>query len=296
MDNSASVSVVIVTYFAGPTLFKTLTNALGSPDVLEVILVNHGSAPDDDAALHQLQNQHQRLNIISGHGNIGFAAGCNLGALHATGEYLFFLNPDAIPSNQTTKMLVQECAQQPPPTIVGAHILNQDGSEQRGGRRGELTLTSAMIVMLRLGRFFKNNNHLKIHKEDEPLPDTPIDMPTISGAAFMIRASDYSQIGGMDRGYFFHVDDFDICKRVRDAGGVVRFHPHATVTHLGATSAVSSWFVEWHKGRSLVRYFLKHTPGLFGKFTALLLAPVIIGLSLARPAIRGFLSVKRTGL
>ncbi len=289
----AEISVVIVTYYAGPSLFDTLAVILESPEVREVILVNNGSSQADLAALQKAEAHHDHLRLISGHGNVGFAAGCNRGAKAAQGTFLMFLNPDAIPKPEALKRLRDECMKMARPALVGARILHPDGREQRGGRRGELTLLGAMVVMLRLGRFFESTGHrFKIHREDEPLPKGPVDMPTISGAAFMIRAADYRDLCGMDEGFFFHVDDFDLCRRVRDAGGRVRFHPLAEVTHLGATSAVSPLFVEWHKGKGLVRFFLKHTRSPLGKLAALALAPLIIGLSVARPLVRRALGRK----
>ena len=59
------------------------------------------------------------------------------------------------------------------------------------------------------------------------------------------------------RSYFLHVEDVDLCWRVRRAGGEVLFHPKAEVIHLGHTSQTSPMTVEFHKGVGLARYFRK---------------------------------------
>jgi hypothetical protein len=59
----------------------------------------------------------------------------------------------------------------------------------------------------------------EIHREHEPLPRTPVPMPTISGACFALRRRDFEALDGLDEGYFLHVEDNDLSWRARQAAG-----------------------------------------------------------------------------
>ena len=114
-------------------------------------------------------------------------------------------------------------------------------------------------------------------------PDQVAAVPTISGACFAMRRDDFTHLGGFDEGYFLHVEDVDLCWRVRAEGGEVLFHPRAEVIHLGHTSQVSPLKVEFHKGVGLARFFRKRASGLGQGLAAWLLSPVVIAAAVARP-------------
>ena len=64
------------------------------------------------------------------------------------------------------------------------------------------------------------------------------------------------------------------------------FQPDARIVHVGSTSRESPLVIEWHKGKGLVRYFLKRADSKRRKALALLLAPLILGAAVARPLLR----------
>ena len=97
---------------------------------------------------------------------------------------------------------------------------------------------------------------------------------------------DYAALGGFDEGYFLHVEDVDLCWRVRRSGGRVLFAPAARVVHLGSTSHTSPWKVEFFKGLGLVRYFRKRADNPRRLLLAYALAPLIMGVSIVRPFLR----------
>ena len=90
-----SVSVVMVVYMTGEALEQSLACALADPLVDELVVVDNGSTPKEAARLRAAAQQNPRVKLITGHGNIGFARGANLGARAAQGGLLVFLNPDA---------------------------------------------------------------------------------------------------------------------------------------------------------------------------------------------------------
>jgi N-acetylglucosaminyl-diphospho-decaprenol L-rhamnosyltransferase len=162
-------------------------------------------------------------------------------------------------------------------------VLNADRTEQRGARRGDITPMSALLSLSRLAGSVPALQRYEVHWESDQAPDAVTEVPTISGACFCMRRVDFDAVDGFDEGYFLHVEDVDLCWRVRQAGGQVLFQPKAEVVHLGHTSHASPLKVEFHKGVGLARYFRKRATGLSQQLIAWAISPVIVGTAVARP-------------
>jgi N-acetylglucosaminyl-diphospho-decaprenol L-rhamnosyltransferase len=278
-----SVSVVMVVYMTGAALQESVACALRDPLVDELVIVDNGSTEADAAALRTLAREDERVVLLAGHGNIGFARAANLGARTARGEILIFLNPDAFLQPGCVAELAREIVGRPAPCIIGGRVLNADRTEQRGGRRGEITLMNALMSLSRLAERVPAWRRYEVHWEGDASPDRAAAVPTISGACFCMRREDFDYVHGFDEKYFLHVEDVDLCWRVRRAGGLVLFHPKAEVVHLGHTSLTSPIRVEFHKGVGLARYFRKRAVGIGQRAVAWGLSPVVVIAAIVRP-------------
>ncbi|WP_025769922.1 glycosyltransferase family 2 protein [Thioalkalivibrio sp. HK1] len=279
------ISVVMVSYRTGPVLFSALDAVLaeGKPSgVREIILVDNGNPPAITASLSMRAKRDPRLRLISGHGNVGFAHGCNIGARQATGRYLLLLNPDCCLEPGAVSTLRAEAANMKKrgyrDWMFGCRVLNPDGSEQRASRRALLTPRTALVEAFRLDRLLPRlfrDHRLNLH--ESPLPLDTARVFAVSGACMMLPLSTWRSIGGMDAGYFLHVDDLDLCFRLHRAGVPVYFLPHIRAIHRASSSRISPLAVEWHKTRGFFRYFRLHfcTPRGF-----LMLGPVGAGILL----------------
>ena len=279
------ISVIMVVYHTGAALAHSLQAVLQDPRVDELIVIDNGSSALEAAAI-ALAAEDPRVNVARGQGNVGFAAAANLGAQMAQGSILIFLNPDAFLQPGCITALDRAISGANAVRLAGARILNIDGTEQRGARHGEVTPVTTLLSLTRLARFVPSLRRFEIHQEHEALPKEPANIPTVSGACFAMKRDDFLQLGGFDARYFLHVEDIDLCWRVRQAGGEVMFVPDARVVHLGSTSLAHPLSVEYHKGRGLVRYFYKRADTWKRKLLAVVLAPAIMAASVARPALR----------
>lgn len=246
----STTSVIMVSYHTGPVLMTAIASVITQRGLAELIIVDNGNPPDVIARLQQAALTDTRIKIITGQGNIGFASACNLGAKQASGEYVLLLNPDCILPPQALVTFMQEVSILPNTILAGAHMLNPDGSEQRGGRRSLLSPLTALGEIL--GLRMLNRRHT-------PMPDETHDVGAISGACMFMRKSDYETLGGLDEGYFLHVEDLDLCMRIARMGKRIVLVPKIRVAHLLSTSGqVSSRTVERHKANGFIRYFDKH--------------------------------------
>lgn len=292
---AVDVSVIMVVYMTGPALFESIGFVLNEERVGEFVIVDNGCTPEDAARLVQLAESEPRVKLLTGHGNVGFARGCNMGASAATGRRLLFLNPDAYLQPGCVEALEEaDRREKRRPCLIGAHVMNADGTEQRGGRRGEVTPVTALLSFTRMAERLPFLRGYEIHRElFEPLPPKPAEVATISGACFFMGRADFAALEGFDDNFFLHVEDVDLCWRVRRKGGVVLFHPQARVIHLGSTSRKHPLFIEYWKGRGLSRFFRKRADNAQRKLLAYILGPLVFAVSLTRPATRAVLRPHR---
>ncbi len=254
-DLNVLTSVIMVSYNTGPVLFEAIASVLDQTEPVQLCLVDNGNPPDVVAALQDMAAHEPRISFITGHGNVGFSRGCNTGAKKAEGDFLLFLNPDSKLRPDAVAKLKLHATVLPQPFMIGARLLDEAGTDQRGCRRALLTPKTALIEALHLYPLFPKE---RLNFNEEPIPPAITPMPAISGAFMFLMRQAFWNIGGFDEGYFLHVEDLDICLRFRRAGGEIYFAPDVVVTHIGGTSKATKIFIEKHKAKGFVRYFHKN--------------------------------------
>ena len=261
------VSAIVVTFRSGFALKECLYALCVEKDIGEIIVVNNGNCPRDFEWLKTFQTpDHCEYKLVSGQGNIGFAAGVNLGVRESTCERLLIINPDAVIRLNSIQQLESARQSGSSPCLVGGKLIYPSGREQRGGGRELLTPWRVFVTytgLFELERKFPAFRNM--HREHDPEPEGPVAMPVVSGAFCYISREDYERLNGFDEGYFLHVEDIDLCRRVGKNGGKVIYTPHATAMHYGSTSKVSAFFVEWNKAKGLARYFTINSTSIWGK-------------------------------
>ena len=274
-----SFAAVVVSFYTGPILKACLKALINAPMCAQIILVNNGNPVPVCEALEAMALNEPKLILLQGQGNSGFGRGCNLGTTKANAPLLVFVNPDCVINPEALPAFASVLAQGDN-ILVGGLLRNEDGTEQRGSRRGPLTLWSALVSFLGLGKAGEAAGIWRdFNRTAEPLPDAACEMPVISGGLMAIRARAFAGIGGFDPAFFLHVEDIDLCRRFAEAEGKVMFVPAATALHIGGTSGVSSWRVERAKIDSFGRYFWKNAKTL-QSFVALIIVMPFLALAL----------------
>ncbi len=261
--STPKIAAIIVSYRTGWRLRDCLYALCGDPQVSQVIIVDNGNPAGDAAWISRFAAQRSDVTVVQPGDNLGFGRGANLGAASAGGaDWLVFVNPDAMVKRGAAGMLAGAAHGAPRPVLVGGRIFGLDGREQRGCRRRELTWATAIGL-----------NRWTL--ETAPAPAGPVPMDCVSGAFFAIPREDFLALGGFDEAYFLHVEDVDLCRRVREAGGTVLYHPSAGALHAGATSDAPSGVVPAHKAESLKHYFRKFARSPLDRLLNALLLPLL---------------------
>jgi GT2 family glycosyltransferase len=209
---TATISLVIVAYDSEPILLECL-ESLAHQDVpsLEVVVVNNGSDAPDLASARL-----ERLKVLSPGRNLGFPAGCNLGAAAATGDILVFLNPDTVVAEGALAALAATL-EDPSIGIAQARL--------RLLREPELLNTSGNV--LHISGLAWVGNHRERANDATELRDVAFP----SGAAMAIRADVFRALDGFREELFLYQEDVDLGWRVRQAGLRVVVQPAADVYH-----------------------------------------------------------------
>ena len=87
-----------------------------------------------------------------------------------------------------------------------------------------------------LGFPFCRGRILNVTEEDRGQYDEVREVFWCSGAALCIRRESYLQAGGLDERFFAHMEEIDLCWRIRNRGYALKVQPASVVYHLGGGS------------------------------------------------------------
>lgn len=248
-------SVIIVNYNTGKLLGPVVKAATQNKGVKDIIVVDNYS---QDSSMESV-SENVKIKKYFRKKNHGFASSCNFGRSKINSEFVLFLNPDCIISEDAIHTLLEKFNSDKDVAIVGCQVNNPDGSEQRASRRRLPTFWRAIKTFSRvekLARFCHcfagvNLNH-------QPMPQSWQSVEAISGAFIFMRAEVFDEIKGFDEKFPMHFEDLDLFKRTQDLDYKIVFNPHVSVVHHQGTSSQSNPKVAKMKKQGLQRYFYKH--------------------------------------
>lgn len=176
----------------------------------------------EDNTIREFEARFTRFRFIYNTVNGGFANGCNLGARNAAGEYLLFLNPDTVVSENEIAILLDAARQNPQFSIVSCRQVNEIGKESiaYGTFPSISNLTGLQRAILK--SLTPNTSHLT---PEILFPDW------VSGSVILIRSEFFRRLKGFDEDFWMYFEDVDLCKRVRNEGGNIAFLNDAVIEH-----------------------------------------------------------------
>lgn len=251
---SLDVDVVIVAHNAGPLLEPAVASAAREAGEDRVVVIDAAST---DGAVAGVALAHPRIATISAP-NDGFAASNNIGIGATAGRYVLLLNPDAELNAGALAELVGYAEAHPRTGVVGAKVLNGDGTLQAMSFGTFPSLPQVIgLRFWRLWQRLRGNPGMIPRDFSEP---KRVDWTT--GAAMLVRREAVEDAGVMDAGFFLYYEDVEWCHRMRDRGWDVVIEPAAeAVHHLGRSVAPSDFVLNAYR-ESFFRYCDEY--GLWG--------------------------------
>lgn len=250
---SIKLSIIIINWNGKEFLRKCIDSVYATLKLsdFEMFVVDNAST---DGSPDMVKNLYPEISLIENQKNLGFAKANNIAIRKAKGEYIVLLNCDLILTNQALDDLVSFLDNNPEVGAVAPQYLNEDGSKQNSFDNYP-RLTTELLNKSLLRMMFPNKYPSKI-KEYE----NPIQVECLIGACIMFRHKALDQVGLLDEGYFFYMDDPDICLRLKKKGWKVFHIPTVRIYHIqGHVKKVypeKSW-IEYY--RSNYRFFRLHS-------------------------------------
>jgi GT2 family glycosyltransferase len=241
------VSVVIVSWNGRQYLDHCLSAVAAQQDVsFEIIVVDNGSS---DGTGDYLRERFPGVRLVAAPDNRGFAGGNNLGARHARGRYLAFLNNDTMADPRWLRALLDGVDHDAGFVLTTARIVYMHDPG---------VIDSAGDGVLRWGGAFK-----RLHGAPAHLATDSREVFGVCGAACLMPTEVFEELGGFDEAFFASHEDVDLSYRARLRGYRCRYVADAIVRHHGsATLGTVSEFSVFQGQRNLEWMYFKNTPAL----------------------------------
>lgn len=222
---SPKVAVVILNYNGHDFLQQFIPFLQKSAyDNFEIHVADNGST---DHSLQLLQSQFPEVQIHDLQQNHGFAQGYNEALKLVDAPYLVLLNSDVEVDENWIQPVIDlmesdESIAAVQPKIRAFH--KRSHFEYAGAAGGWMDYLGIPFCR---GRIF---GHLE---KDQGQYNQCEEIFWASGAALFIRSKLFKAIGGFDGDYFAHMEEIDLCWRLKRAGYKIMVQPKSIVYHVG---------------------------------------------------------------
>lgn len=192
-----------------------------------IIYIVDNNSPNRDIESICLKYPEVKFQQLSS--NLGFAKANNIGAKLTDSEYICFLNPDTIVTEDFITPIINFINKDPQAGVCAPMLVYEDGSYQSssGFKMGmwyDFVEASYLIGLVR------KLNRMKYLKSEESL--LPVKVAWVSGACMIVKRKVFEQVGGFSEDYFLNYEDIDLCRKIEDAGFTNYYFPSYKCTHL----------------------------------------------------------------
>jgi GT2 family glycosyltransferase len=216
---SVAVSIVVPVHNRAALTRGCLDAVLaGLPADCELLVVDDAST---DATPELLDGYRDSIRALRMAENGGYARACNEGARAAWGEALLFLNNDTLPEPGWLAAMRRHAGAERA-AVVGARLLYPTGSIQHAG-----------VVFGQDG--YPHNLYAGLPAGFPPA-NRSRRLQAVTGACMLVERRAFEAAGGFDEGFLNSLEDVDLCLRIGERGGSVRYCPEAVLTHLESAS------------------------------------------------------------
>ncbi|MBI3135632.1 MAG: glycosyltransferase family 2 protein [Bacteroidetes bacterium] len=218
------IAVVILNYNGKGFLERFLPGVIANSGDAGIFVADNNSTDD---SVSFLKTNFPQVNLVINDQNGGFAKGYNDALKKITAEYYVLLNSDI----EVTPNWIGPCLDllEKNKTIVAVQpkVLawhNKTRFEHAGAAGGFLDKNFYPFCQ---GRIFENT------EEDKGQYNSAREIFWATGACMFIRSEAYHSAGGLDDAFFAHMEEIDLCWRLKSRGHKLYYCPDSVIYHVG---------------------------------------------------------------
>lgn len=188
--------------------------------------------------IEKIKNAFPELDIQMLPENYGFAKANNAGAKNANSEYLCFLNPDTLLTEDFISPLVYFIENNDSIGICAPMLVYEDRSYQSstGFKMGVWFDFMEAFYLIGIIRKCDKSKYDKLKNTS-----LPVQVGWVSGACMIVKRSVFEKVGRFSEDYFLNYEDIDLCRKVEEAGYKNYYFPDYKCIHLDHKSFDSNY-------------------------------------------------------
>ena len=221
--------MVILNWNGSAMLRSFLPSVVGGSkgEGIQVYVADNGST---DNSLSVLREQFPSVRVLELHRNYGFAEGYNMALRQVEARYAVLLNSDVevVPGWLTPLYTYMESH----PDVAACQPKIKDWKRKD---RFEYAGAGGGFID-RYGYPFCRGRIFGEVETDTGQYDRETEVFWVSGAAMFIRLADYREVGGLDGRFFAHMEEIDLCWRLKARGRRLVYVPSSVVWHVGGAT------------------------------------------------------------
>lgn len=230
MGIEKKLAVIILNWNGEDLLKKFLPSVVEfttSPEV-EIVVADNGSV---DGSVKFIESEYPLVRLIKFDKNYGFSEGYNKAIEIINLPFTILLNSDVEVTPGWWQPLLGFMQQNPEAGACQPKIksyVNRNSFEYAGAAGGYLDYLGYPYCR---GRLFD-----RLETDNGQYDDQPTEVAWASGAALMVRTDLYRSLGGLDPLFFAHMEEIDLCCRMRTAGYKIFAISNSEIYHVGGAS------------------------------------------------------------
>ena len=220
-------AVVILNYNGAGMLRRFLPSVIEYSPEASIYVADNGSS---DESCDVVRNEFPAVKLMVLDHNYGFAEGYNRALAQVDEEYAVLLNSDVEVTRGWLSPMTQFLDSNPEVAACQPKLLSfkqKDFFEYAGAAGGFIDKWGYTFCR---GRIFNT-----VERDSGQYDDTT-DVFWGTGAALMIRNEVYKNNGGLDGRFFAHMEEIDLCWRLRSRGYRIACVPQSHVYHVGGAT------------------------------------------------------------
>ena len=220
-------AVVILNYNGAGMLRRFLPSVIKYSPEASIYVADNGSS---DESCDVVRNEFPAVKLMVLDHNYGFAEGYNRALAQVDEEYAVLLNSDVEVTRGWLSPMTQFLDSNPKVAACQPKLLSfkqKDFFEYAGAAGGFIDKWGYTFCR---GRIFNT-----VERDSGQYDDTT-DVFWATGAALMIRNEVYKNNGGLDGRFFAHMEEIDLCWRLRSRGYRIACVPQSHVYHVGGAT------------------------------------------------------------